>query len=127
MVRKLSVWFFVTVLLVIEANAFSLADLYSSEELDVDFDVDLDVDLDVDIESPIDDADYWNLLSDASNTIDWDERASAEDEKWLEIDNLDISDVDDDVDDEIVEITPFSGVNGGRFYHFGRRVRGIRN
>lgn len=110
MVRKLNVWVVVTVLCITAANGFKLSAFDSSEETD---------NFDFDIDSSIDESDYWNLLSELSDFGENGSHESVEDEKWNQLDNLEL------IDEDIAEVPRFSEVNGIGYYQFGHRVRGI--
>jgi len=94
-------------LLIIQTNGFTVPESTSSEELDYDL--------------SIDESDYWDFVKELNNPYrEKNLDLEAENEKWNEIDNLEIT-----FDDEEAEqLTQFSDVHGSMKYYIGRRVRG---
>lgn len=104
----------VTVLFVIGTNGIRWFDISSSSEESDDIYDDLDDDLVLD-----DDGSDNRILDDFKRLFNV--REMSDDEKWKEIDNLDVI---DDQFVEMVQMNQYSEVHGVMKYTLGKRIRG---
>ncbi|XP_037026520.1 uncharacterized protein LOC119067559 [Bradysia coprophila] len=115
MVQKIKVSIlFLTVLFGMGANGFGWFDYSSSSETDSAYHLDNDLELyDDDSDDRISFDDFKRLFN---------VQTSPDDEKWNEIDNLEL--IDYTQDDQFVEMVQHSEVHGVMMYTLGKRVRG---